>query len=42
MPATELVAPIANSADEFRAVLKAVHVHDRWAPIIAASGIKAE
>ncbi|HWE19474.1 MAG TPA: tripartite tricarboxylate transporter substrate-binding protein [Hyphomicrobiaceae bacterium] len=38
--ATQFVAPIANSPDEFRAVLKAEH--DRWAPIIAAGGIKAE
>lgn len=36
----QFMVPIANSADDFRAVLK--QEHDRWAPIIAASGIKAE
>jgi tripartite-type tricarboxylate transporter receptor subunit TctC len=38
--ATQYVTPIANSPEEFRAVLK--EEHDRWAPIIAAAGIKAE
>jgi tripartite-type tricarboxylate transporter receptor subunit TctC len=38
--AAQLTAPIASSPNEFRAVLKAEH--DRWAPIIAAGGIKAE
>jgi tripartite-type tricarboxylate transporter receptor subunit TctC len=38
--ATQYVTPIADSSDEFRAVLQAEH--DRWGPIIAASGIKAE
>jgi len=32
--------PIGNSPDDFRAVLR--EEHDRWAPIIAAAGIKAE
>jgi len=36
----QFMVPIANSPDEFRAVLK--EEHDRWAPIIAAGGIKAE
>jgi tripartite-type tricarboxylate transporter receptor subunit TctC len=36
----QFMAPIGNTPDEFRAVLK--EEHDRWAPIIAASGIKAE
>jgi tripartite-type tricarboxylate transporter receptor subunit TctC len=36
----QFVVPIANTPAEFRAVLKAEH--DRWAPIIAAAGIKAE
>ena len=36
----QFVVPIANTSAEFRAVLKAEH--DRWAPIIAAAGIKAE
>ena len=36
----QFMVPIANSPDEFRAVLK--QEHDRWAPIIAAGGIKAE
>jgi tripartite-type tricarboxylate transporter receptor subunit TctC len=38
--ATQFVAPIANTPEEFRAVMKAEH--DRWAPIIAAGGIKTE
>ena len=36
----QFMVPIANSPDEFRALLK--EEHDRWAPIIAAGGIKAE
>jgi len=36
----QYMVPIANSPDAFRAVLK--EEHDRWAPIIAAGGIKAE
>jgi len=36
----QFMVPIANSPNAFRAVLKAEH--DRWAPIIAAGGIKAE
>ena len=36
----QFMVPIANSPDEFRAVLK--EEHDRWAPIIAAGGIKVE
>lgn len=36
----QFMVPIANSPAEFVAVLKAEH--DRWAPIIAAGGIKAE
>ena len=36
----QFMVPIANSPDEFRAVLK--QEHDRWAPIIAAGGIKVE
>ena len=36
----QFMVPIANSPDAFRAVLK--EEHDRWAPIIAAGGIKAE
>lgn len=36
----QFMVPVAGSPDEFRAVLKAEH--DRWAPIIAAGGIKAE
>jgi len=36
----QYMVPIANSAQAFRAVLK--EEHDRWAPIIAAGGIKAE
>ena len=36
----QFVVPIANTSAEFRGVLKAEH--DRWAPIIAAAGIKAE
>ena len=36
----QFVVPIANTPAEFRAVLKAEH--DRWAPIIAAAGLKAE
>jgi tripartite-type tricarboxylate transporter receptor subunit TctC len=38
--AKQFVAPIANTPEEFRAVMKAEH--DRWAPIIAAGGIKAQ
>jgi tripartite-type tricarboxylate transporter receptor subunit TctC len=38
--AKQFVAPIANTPEQFRAVMKAEH--DRWAPIIAAGGIKAE
>ena len=34
------MAPIASSPEDFRAVLK--EEHDRWAPIIAAGGIKVE
>jgi tripartite-type tricarboxylate transporter receptor subunit TctC len=36
----QFMVPIGNTPDEFRAVLK--EEHERWAPIIAASGIKAE
>jgi tripartite-type tricarboxylate transporter receptor subunit TctC len=36
----QYMVPIANSPNAFRAVLK--EEHDRWAPIIAAGGIKAE
>jgi len=36
----QFVVPIANTPDQFRAVLK--EEHDRWAPIIAAAGIKLE
>jgi tripartite-type tricarboxylate transporter receptor subunit TctC len=36
----QYMEPIANSAEAFKAVLK--EEHDRWAPIIAAGGIKAE
>lgn len=36
----QYMVPIANSPVAFRAVLK--EEHDRWAPIIAAGGIKAE
>jgi tripartite-type tricarboxylate transporter receptor subunit TctC len=38
--ATHFMVPIASTPDAFRAVLK--EEHDRWAPIIAAGGIKAE
>ena len=38
--AAQFMVPIASTPDAFRAVLKAEH--DRWAPIIAAGGIKAE
>jgi len=38
--AAQFVSPIANTSDEFRAVLK--EEHDRWAPIIKSAGIKAE
>jgi tripartite-type tricarboxylate transporter receptor subunit TctC len=38
--AQQFVVPVANTPDEFRAVLKAER--DRWAPIIAAAGIKLE
>ena len=36
----QYMVPIANSPEAFKAVLK--EEHDRWAPIIAAGGIKAE
>lgn len=36
----QFMVPIANSSQAFRTVLK--EEHDRWAPIIAAGGIKAE
>jgi tripartite-type tricarboxylate transporter receptor subunit TctC len=36
----QYMVPIAGSPQAFRAVLK--QEHDRWAPIIAAGGIKAE
>ena len=36
----QFMVPIANTPDQFRAVLK--EEHDRWAPIIAAGGIKVE
>jgi tripartite-type tricarboxylate transporter receptor subunit TctC len=36
----QFMVPIANSPQAFRAVLK--EEHERWAPIIAAGGIKAE
>jgi tripartite-type tricarboxylate transporter receptor subunit TctC len=38
--APQFVVPVANSPEQFRAVLR--QEHDRWAPIIAAGGIKAE
>jgi len=38
--AQQFVVPIANTPAEFRAVLK--EERDRWAPIIAAAGIKME
>ena len=38
--AAQFMLPIASTPDAFRAVLK--EEHDRWAPIIAAGGIKAE
>ncbi len=38
--AKQFVSPIANTPDEFRAVLK--EEHDRWAPIIKSAGIKVE
>jgi tripartite-type tricarboxylate transporter receptor subunit TctC len=38
--APQFMAPVGNSPDQFRAVLK--EEHDRWAPIIEALGIKAE
>jgi tripartite-type tricarboxylate transporter receptor subunit TctC len=38
--APQFMVPIANTPDQFRAVLK--EEHDRWAPIIAAGGIKVE
>src|SRR5262245_44027354 len=37
---TQLMGPIANSPEAFKAVLR--EEHDRWAPIIAAGDIKAE
>jgi tripartite-type tricarboxylate transporter receptor subunit TctC len=36
----QFMVPIGNTPDEFRAVMKAEH--DRWAPIIAAGGIKVQ
>jgi tripartite-type tricarboxylate transporter receptor subunit TctC len=36
----QYMAPIASTPDEFRAVIR--QEHDRWAPVIAAGGIKAE
>jgi tripartite-type tricarboxylate transporter receptor subunit TctC len=36
----QFMVPIGNTPDAFRAVLR--EEHDRWAPIIAAGGIKAE
>lgn len=36
----QFMVPIANSPEAFKAVLK--EEHDRWAPIIAAGGIKVE
>jgi tripartite-type tricarboxylate transporter receptor subunit TctC len=36
----QMMVPIANSPQAFKAVLK--EEHDRWAPIIAAGGIKTE
>ena len=36
----QFMVPIGNTPDEFRAVMKAEH--DRWAPIIAAGGIKVD
>ncbi|WPO43255.1 tripartite tricarboxylate transporter substrate binding protein [Tardiphaga sp. 42S5] len=36
----QFMTPVANTTEEFRTVLK--EEHDRWAPIIAANGIKAE
>jgi tripartite-type tricarboxylate transporter receptor subunit TctC len=36
----QLMVPIANTPEEFRAVMK--EEHDRWGPIIKAAGIKAE
>jgi tripartite-type tricarboxylate transporter receptor subunit TctC len=36
----QLMVPVANSPQAFRAVLR--EEHDRWAPIITAGGIKAE
>jgi tripartite-type tricarboxylate transporter receptor subunit TctC len=36
----QFMVPIGNTPDEFRAVMKAEH--DRWAPIIAAGGIKEQ
>jgi tripartite-type tricarboxylate transporter receptor subunit TctC len=38
--AAQFMVPIASTPDAFRAVLK--EEHDRWAPIIAAGGIKIE
>ena len=36
----QFMVPVANTPAQFAAVLK--EEHDRWAPIIAAGGIKAE
>ena len=38
--APQFMVPVANTPEQFRAVLQ--QEHDRWAPIIAAGGIKAE
>jgi tripartite-type tricarboxylate transporter receptor subunit TctC len=38
--AAQFMVPIASTPEGFRALLK--QEHDRWAPIIAAGGIKAE
>jgi tripartite-type tricarboxylate transporter receptor subunit TctC len=38
--AVQFMVPIASTPERFRAILK--EEHDRWAPIIAAGGIKAE
>ena len=36
----QYMSVIASTPEQFRAVLK--QEHDRWAPVIAAGGIKAE
>jgi tripartite-type tricarboxylate transporter receptor subunit TctC len=38
--AAQFMVPIANTPDQFRAVLK--EEHDRWAPIIKSAGIRVE